>query len=127
MGSIVRFTVFNSQNAQSAIHGWRAKAAKKSHQKASHIPLAHHLAGVIGLNKQVDEQGHIHDIEPSPHGVHHTKAHNKEAGLQHSHPQYLHPKPHINKGNHPTLLILCLSLTLLILFFIHNSLFKPSY
>jgi len=117
MGSTVRFTVFNSQNAQSAIHGWRAKAVKRAHEKTRHAPLAPHLANVIGLHKPEDKQVHIQGIEL----LHHTKAHNKETikdpNHQHSHPELLPSKPRLHQGKHLTILFLYLSMRFLILFY----------
>ncbi|KAG0555430.1 hypothetical protein KC19_12G168400 [Ceratodon purpureus] len=80
MGSTIRFTIFGSKNAQSSIHRWRAKAAKRAHaKKAGHVPLAHHLGGIVGLNKSVDEQGHVHNMELRDGGALYSK--------DHSHPQ----------------------------------------
>jgi hypothetical protein len=99
MGSTIRFTIFGSENAQSSIHRWRAKAAKRAQdKKAGHIPLAHHLGGIVGLNKRVDEQAHVHDIE-LPHGGAH---HNKDPGHPHPHPHTPHPHYLHPQGNQPT-------------------------
>lgn len=103
MGSNIKLQHAFSETTRSGISKWREKAVKSSkphpkpkeklHSKPKEKPRQ--LAGIVGINKEVDEQGRARSIELPQRGTQHG---HKQHPHPHGHHQHPHPPHHGNNS-----------------------------
>lgn len=103
MGSNIKLQHAFSETTRSGISKWLEKAVKSSkphpkpkeklHSKPKEKPRQ--LAGIVGINKEVDEQGRARSIELPQRGTQHG---HKQHPHPHGHHQHPHPPHH--EGSH---------------------------